>query len=222
MKKIIGIILAVCMLSTMAFAASPISGTATASDLDTMTVTIEYTGVAPDAQATMFAYKVADTAEVGAIPAFSGLYTDIVGIDQEVTDGEFVFSVDAAFRGKIAVMVGGEAISEPMTWLVEFAEKEDEGLEITLKYGDVNGDDAVDGKDASLILQKEVKLIDGFKDQEDRKIPDKVGDVNGDDAVDGKDASLILQKEVKLIDGFKDQNENPLTTYTYIYVAPEA
>ena len=224
MKKLIGIILAVCMLGTIASAAA-VTGNATASDLTEMTVSVTYAGIADGAQATLLAYKVADTATADAVPAYvDEETTPIVGIDQEIVDGAFSFKVAADFRGKIAVKVGGTDVETPAAFLVEFADapEEPEGVEITLLYGDVNGDGAADEADASLILQKGVGLITKFVDQEEREIPGTVGDVNGDGAADEADASLILQKGVGLIEGFKDQDGNALTTYTYTYVAPEA
>ena len=95
-----------------------------------------------------------------------------------------------------------------------------EGISITLSYGDVNADTAVNGIDAALIIQKGVGLVEGFYDGESRAIPETVGDVNADTAVNGIDAALIIQKGVGLVEGFYDANDNPLTTYTYTYVAP--
>ena len=85
----------------------------------------------------------------------------------------------------------------------------------TVAYGDVNGDGEVSSFDSSLVLQKSVRLIDGFKDQENITIPDTVGDVNGDGEVSSFDSSLILQKSVRLIDGFKDQENKPLINLEY-------
>jgi hypothetical protein len=222
MKKLIGIILAVCMLGTMASAAT-VTGDATASDLTAMTVTVNYAGIADGAQATLLAYKVADTATADAIPAYvDEETTPIVGIDQEVEDGQFTFKVADDFRGKIAVKVGGTDVDAPVAFLVEFADAPEvpEGVEITVLYGDVNGDGEIGSTDASLILQLAVNLIEGFTDQEGREIPMTVADVNGDGEVGSTDASLILQLAVNLIEGFTDQEGNALTEYTYVYVAP--
>lgn len=51
--------------------------------------------------------------------------------------------------------------------------------------GDVNGDEAVDGKDATLLLQ----YAAGW----DVAIKELAANVNGDTVVDGKDATLLLQ-----------------------------
>lgn len=62
-----------------------------------------------------------------------------------------------------------------------------EGGEITYKLGDVNNDEAIDGQDASLILQDflSISKLEG---------PGAVAaDVNVDTAIDGQDASLVLQ-----------------------------
>ena len=146
MKKLIGIILALCMLTTMASAA--VTGNATASDLEKMTVTVTYAGLAADAQATLLAYKVADSATASSIPAFDNNPLSIVGIDQEAVDGSFEFKVAKTFRGKIAVKVGGtDAL--PATFLVEFKETSDG---VTFIWGDVNGDGTVDVTDGTAII----------------------------------------------------------------------
>lgn len=178
MKKLIGIVLALCMLCTVASAATVNNAAATADDTD-MTVSITYDALA-DAQATMLAYKVADGSTVENFPAFADTTTTpIVGIDQAVSDGTFDFKVAEDFEGTIAILIGGDGIDNPAKLIVTF-EAASEGVQITLNYGDVNGD----GK------------------------------------ADEADASLIVQKGVGLITGFVDQQNNPLTTYTYMYVAP--
>ena len=218
MKKIIGIVLTLCMLCTMASAATITNAVATP-DTDEMTVSITYDALA-NAQATMLAYVVADGSTVEEFPAFvDTTTTPIVGIDQATSDGTFDFKVADDFEGTIAVMIGGTGIDEPAEMIVTFAQTS-EGVEITLNYGDVNGDGSADEADASLILQRGVGLIQVFMDQQKREIPKEAGDVNGDGETDEADASLILQKGVGLIAGFTDQNKNPLTTYTYMYVAP--
>ncbi len=63
-------------------------------------------------------------------------------------------------------------------------------------YGDVNGDDAVDAKDALLILQAAVDKAELTREQT------AVADVNGDSAIDAKDALLVLQKAVDMIEKF--------------------
>ncbi len=63
-------------------------------------------------------------------------------------------------------------------------------------YGDVNGDDAVDAKDALMILQAAVDKVTLTEEQT------MIADVNGDKAIDAKDALLVLQKAVDKIDKF--------------------
>lgn len=58
-------------------------------------------------------------------------------------------------------------------------------IEKMLSYGDVNGDQMINGKDSTLLLQY---LADW-----DVEINMDAADVNGDDRVDGKDATLLLQ-----------------------------
>lgn len=58
-------------------------------------------------------------------------------------------------------------------------------VDVTILYGDANGDGAVDAKDASRVLQ----YIAGW----DVPIDAAAADANGDGALDAKDASRILQ-----------------------------
>ncbi len=67
---------------------------------------------------------------------------------------------------------------------------------VTVVYGDVNGDDSIDAKDALLILQAAVDKAELTEEQT------KKADVNGDTAIDAKDALLVLQKAVDKIDQF--------------------
>ncbi|MFR1518429.1 MAG: dockerin type I domain-containing protein [Clostridia bacterium] len=53
------------------------------------------------------------------------------------------------------------------------------------QYGDLNGDDNIDGKDAGLLLQ--------YLAEWDVEVVQAAADVNADDDVDGKDAGLLLQ-----------------------------
>lgn len=165
MKKIVGLILALCMLCTVASAAT-VTGSATASDLTDMTVTVTYAGLASDAQATLFAYKVADTATATAIPAYvDETTTPIVGIDQEAADGTFTFKVASTFRGKIAVKVGGTDVETPVAFLVEFKDSS-----IAVLYGDVNGDGKVNATDVGLVLEKANDPDKVFVDKEGKQL----------------------------------------------------
>lgn len=115
-------------------------------------------------------------------------------------------------NGSYTIMVGndqGAAIKKAVLTISADVQKQ------TGTYGDVNGDGSIDSADSSLVLQKYVKLINGFTKADSSALPDKVGDVNADNSVDSADSSLILQKYVKLIDGFKDASGNPLTTFEY-------
>ncbi|MBE7011265.1 MAG: hypothetical protein E7415_01165 [Ruminococcaceae bacterium] len=222
MKKLIGIILAVCMLGTLASAAAITDAAATATG---STVYVTYTALADNAQATMLAYKVADDASIEVADSIKYVDEDttpIVGIDQNASDGTFTFKVADDFEGKIVIKVGGTDVDTPDVVVLADFVKAEEGTVITLSYGDVNGDGEVTGMDASLIIQYSAKLLTNFTDSKEREIPTAVADVNGDGEVTGMDASLVIQYSAKLLDGFTDKYDNPLTTYTYTYVAPEA
>ena len=68
-----------------------------------------------------------------------------------------------------------------------------------IPYGDVNGDEKVDAKDALEILKAAVDKITLTDEQK------ALADVNGDKAVDAKDALLVLRYAVKKIDKFPIQ-----------------
>lgn len=83
------------------------------------------------------------------------------------------------------VKIGGENIDADGILVGEVTVGEGGG--ITYKLGDVNNDEAIDGQDASLILQDflSISKLEG---------PGAVAaDVNVDTAIDGQDASLVLQ-----------------------------
>ena len=118
------------------------------------------------------------------------------------------------------IRIGGETITEAqgiiqVPFKITYSADAPQGKEKTLSFGDINGDLVVDNGDAALVLQKYVRLISDFVDQEEHKIPEIVADVNGDGSVDNGDASLILQKYVRLLDKFTNQSGETLSTYTY-------
>lgn len=160
-----------------------------------------FTGDDDDADASIYYVNQADSATIESI-------LENMLVKGDLPDGEY------------EVRIGNNGSSTGYEQILFTVSSTPAGVQITLNYGDVNGDTAVGAADASLILQKGVGLIAGFTDQENRQIPETVGDVNGDTAVGAADASLILQKGVGLITGFTDQNGDALTTYTYTYVAP--
>lgn len=67
--------------------------------------------------------------------------------------------------------------------------------------GDVNGDKAVNIKDATLIQKKTAKLVTFTEEQ------DKAADVNADKTVNIKDATMIQKKVAGLIDDFEKSSE---------------
>ena len=62
--------------------------------------------------------------------------------------------------------------------------------------GDVNGDGKINTRDAKLIMQYELGLID------ETKLDLVAADVNGDDRINTRDAKLIMQLELGLIEEF--------------------
>ena len=67
--------------------------------------------------------------------------------------------------------------------------------------GDVNGDGAINTRDAKLIMQLELGLIDAAN------LNVAALDVNGDGAVNTRDAKLIMQLELGLITEFPAKKE---------------
>ena len=150
MKKLIGIILALCMLSTMASAATPTISDENV-DQKAMTVSFKYAGIAEGAQATMLAYEVTDAMiKEKAIPDFvDNTTTPIKGIDQEGVDADgFSFKVAEGYTGKIVVKIGGTDM-DPVAFLVEFKKATQR---VTFIWGDVNSDGYVNDLDGNNIL----------------------------------------------------------------------
>ena len=169
MKKLIGIMLVICMLFTVAAAANTITqnGDPVLNDAD-RTVTVKFAGIPGTEQATLFAYEVTDAmiTEATPIPAFvSNEATPIKGIDQATvsaittTEGEtsvtsFTFKVAADYVGKMVVKVGGTDAT-PISMLVEFeaaGSGEGEKPETTiLIVGDVNMDGTLNATDSAYL-----------------------------------------------------------------------
>ena len=195
MKILIGIILALCMLSTMAFAATPTISDENV-DQKAMTVSFKYAGIAEGAQATMLAYEVTDAmiTEATPIPAYvNEATTPIKGIDQEGVDADgFSFKVAEGYTGKIVVKIGGTDM-EPAAFLVEFKAATQT---VTVLWGDVNGDGSIDVGDASDIIKA---ITGGQKTYGNYTIGVKFagnmlwGDVNADGSIDVGDASDVIK-----------------------------
>ncbi len=103
-----------------------------------------------------------------------------------------------------------EALSEQQKGLVTNLEALQQAEEAIVQleqmpviaFGDVNGDDEIDAKDALLILQAAVDKAELTPEQEGK------ADVNGDDEIDAKDALLVLQKAVDKIDRFPVEEQS--------------
>lgn len=199
MKKIIGIVLALCMLFTMASAATIDAATATP-DTTEYTVAITYEGLDSTAQATMLAYEVDDNATLEDFPAFVDTETTpIVGIDQSVADGSFSFKVADGYVGTIAVMIGGTDVAEPKAMLVKFETTsggdDEETVEISFIWGDVDGDGTVSAADGIAIVNS---TNGGTKTYGDYTIGVAVyedviyGDIDGDGTVSAADGIAVI------------------------------
>ena len=98
---------------------------------------------------------------------------DILYIDQAAANTENIFKSVGILGGTTLadgnyyVKIGGENIAETGIIVEKFTiTTTPAGVQITLNYGDVNGDTSADSADASLILQKAVGIIEGFVDPE--------------------------------------------------------
>lgn len=160
-------------------------GTVTTSTADGLvTVTVPYTASAEVEQVTILAtFGATSTAPTAT-------ETNIVYIDQEAADGEFVFVVDESKFSTdkfLHVKIGGTLIGTAKS-----APGEEIGGGEVIIYGDVNNDGEVSATDASLVLQYFVGNITAFPYANGLV----AADVNGDSEVSATDASLILQKFV--------------------------
>ncbi len=203
MKRFVGIIAALTMLCSVASAAAVTWDEANSSYSDeTSTVVAIYTGLDESAQATLLAYKVDDDVTVKSIPEFSGEENDIVGIDQKAADGRFEFAIPKDFTGKkIAFMIGGTDVETPAKGLVEVGVAEPEPgdkeikVEVTILWGNINGDDSVDERDAVAIISARTGEKDTYGEFTVNTpfIEDFYwGNINGDDSVDERDAVAII------------------------------
>lgn len=125
--------------------------------------------LAPKAGETLFTvnFKVKESAELGA-------------------QGSFSIQSEGAYS-TAAQLVAGTDLAKTLTVTVQ----ESTGL-----LGDVNGDGEVNAKDATLVLQYAIDLID----LEEHQVI--LADVNKDGGVNAKDATLILQYAIGLIESF--------------------
>lgn len=91
----------------------------------------------------------------------------------------------------------------------------------TVKYGDVNDDDSVNGVDATLVLKYSVAATENKKFTSSRgkgEMPAAVGDINDDGSTNGVDATLILKYSVAATENKKfisSKTSEELTTYKY-------
>ena len=105
---------------------------------------------------------------------------------QPGTQGSFSITSQGAYS-TAAQLVTGTGMAKTLTITVQ----ESAGL-----LGDVNGDGEVNAKDATLVLQYAIDLID----LEEHQVI--LADVNKDGGVNAKDATLILQYAIGLIESF--------------------
>ncbi len=114
MKKIVSLLIAVMMISTVALGAE-ISNT---TKYENKTITIDYTGVTAGEQATVMAYTIAENA---ASTDWDGSDLSIIGLEQEASDGKFVIPLDKDYTGKIGVYVGSASTNSAIKYVISIA-----------------------------------------------------------------------------------------------------
>ncbi len=118
-------------------------------------------------------------------------------IDETKYTAESVEAYKAALTEAKALVENADATLEQLNAAINTLKTTlVEKTPVTVVYGDVNRDNAVDTADAVLVLQRAAKLI------EDTDLDTTAADVNGDKVIDTADAVLILQKAAKLIERF--------------------
>jgi len=207
MKRNIGKILAmaivaIMMMSTIAFADAAMGEPAVADN----TVTVTLSGLTANEEATILV--VTDEVALASVTE-----SDIVYIDQLTVaeDGTVTFTLDASAAVPaeptadvyVDIYCGytNMADAAPLSGTAKIytyvAPEDPEDPEVPeVTYGDVNGDTAADATDAGLVLQAFSNKIT-FTDAQVA-----AADVNGDTAADATDAGIILQRFSNKIDKF--------------------
>ena len=153
MKKIVSVLLAVLMLSTVAFGAEY---SITGQDFDRVAdeITVNYSGHSGEYM-TIFVYDVTKISEASEETPWNVENTPVIGIDQAIGEGSFNIKVKNDFTGKVVIALGGEYGSSTKV-LLDIVN----GIPsiIDTKY-DAGGDTAVVENEKSITIQKGKKLI---------------------------------------------------------------
>lgn len=148
MKKIVALLIAVMMVSTVAFGAGILNTTT----YESRTITVKYDGFTGGEQATVMAY----TIEAGAANTeWDGEETSIIGLDQEASDGEFVIPLAEDYTGQIGVYVGSES-----TGLLTYVITLESGLPTEITTENVTN---INGKTYVLKSTETVRIVAGEK-----------------------------------------------------------
>ena len=205
MKRNIGKILAmaivaIMMMSTIAFADAAMGEPAVADN----TVTVTLSGLTANEEATILV--VTDEVALASVTE-----SDIVYIDQLTVaeDGTVTFTLDASAAVPaeptadvyVDIYCGytNMADAAPLSGTAKiytYVAPEDPEEPVNVVYGDVNEDSAVNASDAGLILQAFTNKIEFTENQT------TAGDVNGDSAINASDAGLVLQFFTNKIEKF--------------------
>ncbi|MBE7015333.1 MAG: hypothetical protein E7417_00700 [Ruminococcaceae bacterium] len=215
-KKVMALAISTAAIasSVSAFAATEYSVTGLNGTYDdaTNSLTLTVDGASGDKTVLVLDNGVVDTAATGE---------DILYINQYTAD-ETAYSA-MGLKGETALAVGTYAVKIGYTDANgDFAiangsivvEEKEEGKTITVKWGDVTGDDEVDGSDSMTILMKFIEVVQTHNVKGyDVAIGDtfggyKWGDITGDGEIDGSDSMTVL---MKFIDVPQDQVVNGQT-----------
>lgn len=106
MKKIVSVLLAVLMLSTIVFGAEY---SITNQDFNRIAdeITVNYSGYSGEYM-TVFVYDVTNVLEASENTPWNVDNTPIIGLDQAVGEGSFNIKVKPDFTGKVVIVLGGE------------------------------------------------------------------------------------------------------------------
>ena len=153
MKKIVSVLLAVLMLSTVAFGAEY---SITNQDFNRVEdeIIITYLGHSGEYM-TVFVYDVTSIAEASENTPWNVENTPIIGLDQAIGEGSFNIKVKNDFTGKVVIILGGEYGSSTKVLLNIV-----NGIPsiIDAQY-DAGGDTAVVENEKSITIQKGNKLL---------------------------------------------------------------
>ncbi len=191
-------IVAIMMMSTIAFADAAIGEPAVANK----TVTVTLSGLTANEEATILVVK--DGVTLSTVTDADIVYIDqlTVGEDKSVTftlDASAAVPENSTTDVYVDIFCGytNMADAKPLESTAKiFTYVADDPVVPEVTYGDVNGDKAADATDAGLVLQAFSNKI-AFTDAQVT-----AADVNGDAAADATDAGIILQRFSNKIDKF--------------------